>query len=134
MPKVLLGFDFGMYKIGVAVGQIVTQSANPLPTLKAKDGIPVWEAIDMLIQIWKVEALVVGIPYNMDGSEQEMSFAAKKFANRLKDRYRLPVFKVDERLTTNEAKRALKMNESDLSELDSVAAKLILESWFREQH
>ena len=134
-PRVLLGFDFGMRKIGVAVGQIITQSASPLTIIKAKDGIPSWKAIETLIKTWKADALVVGIPYNMDGSEQEIGLAAKKFANRLESHFHLPVFLADERLTTNEAKRSLKAQRTHpptRHEIDSVAAKLILESWFRD--
>lgn len=133
--QVLLGFDFGMRNIGVAVGQAITQTATPLSNIKAKDGIPRWELIEALIKTWKADAMVVGIPYNTDGSEQETSFAARKFAARLKARYHLPVFLMDERLTTVEAKLALKERRGTGAaehEVDSVAAKLILESWFRE--
>lgn len=134
-PSVLLGFDFGMRKIGVAVGQAITKSASPLTIIKAKDGIPSWTLVESLIKTWEADALVVGIPYNMDGSEQEISFAARKFAARLEVRYRLPVFLMDERLTTVEAKREWKARRGSHlieQEVDSVAAKLILESWFRE--
>lgn len=134
-PQVLLGFDFGMRKIGISVGQTITKSASPLTILKAKDGIPSWKLIETLIKTWEADALVVGIPYNMDGSEQEIGFAAKKFAARLKDHYHLPVFLVDERLTTVEAKQELKERRGlrlAEREVDSIAAKLILESWFRE--
>jgi len=135
-PQVLLGFDFGMKKIGVAVGQLVTMSATPLALLKAKDGIPSWEQIKELIKTWGAEALVVGIPYNMDGSEQEVTFAAKKFAARLKNHYHLPVFLVDERLTSVQARQDLNDNpnlQHTDANVDSVAAKLILESWLRDQ-
>jgi len=133
-PQVLLGFDFGMRKIGIAVGQAITQTATPLSNIQAKDGIPNWELIEALITTWKAEALVVGIPYNTDGSEQEISFAARKFAARLKARYHLPVFLTDERLTTIEAKIVLKgrrVTGVEEHDVDCVAAKLILESWFR---
>ncbi len=124
-----------MRKIGVAVGQAITESATPLTIIKAKDGIPSWEEIDILIKEWGADALVVGIPYNMDGSEQEIGFAAKKFAVRLKNHYHLPVFLVDERLTTVQARYELKDKRNFKQaqrNVDSVAAKLILESWFRD--
>ena len=133
-PQVLLGFDFGMRKIGIAVGQVITKTATPLTMIKAKDGIPSWEAIGDLIKTWQDDALVVGIPYNMDGSEQEIGFAAKRFAGRLKNHYHLPVHRVDERLTTVMAKLELQDKHGHRSaqrEVDSVAASLILESWFR---
>ncbi len=123
----LLGFDFGMKRIGVAVGQTITASANPLPTLKAQDGIPNWDAIETLIKTWHADGIIVGIPLNMDGTEQNTTRLATKFANRLHARFNLPVYKVDERLTTVEARQHTKTN------IDSYAAKLILESWLREQ-
>lgn len=129
--RVLLGFDFGMKRIGVAVGQTLTKTAQILPILAAKDGIPDWQSIETLIQTWRPAAFVVGIPYNMDGSEQNTTFAARKLANRLKQKFKLPVHTVDERLTTVEAKALLKKKMSH--EMDSYAAKLILESWLREQ-
>jgi len=130
-PQTLLAFDFGMKKIGVAVGQTVTKSATPLNKLPAKDGIPDWGSIKDLINEWKAKALVVGVPYNMDGSEQEITHAAKKFGNRLQERFQLPIYFVDERLTTVEAKSDLR-HPSSL--VDSYAAKLILETCFREQY
>lgn len=131
--KNVLGFDFGMKRIGVAIGQTITQTANPVDIIKAKDGIPAWSDIDKLIQDWSIDAIVIGIPYNMDGTEQDTTHAARKFAHRLEDRYRVPMFCVDERLTTVEAKRTLRQSKPLKSrQLDSYAAKLILESWLTE--
>ena len=141
MPKppshhVMLGFDFGMKRIGVAVGQLITHTATPTAVLKAKDGVPNWDHIQELINTWQADGLVVGIPLNMDGREQPMTQNARKFANKLAGRFHLPVYTVDERLTTVEAKRenAARHQKGALPEqLDSVAAKLILEQWLREQ-
>ena len=142
MPKstidlTLLGFDFGMKRIGVAVGQTLTRTANPVMVLPATDGQPRWETIQSLIDTWHAEALVVGIPYNMDGSQQKTSFAAQRFANRLRERYQCPVYTVDERLTTVEAKRQWRLQNQQKTaklacELDSYAAKLILEQWLQQ--
>lgn len=133
----VLGFDFGMKHIGVAVGQTITRTANPLTSLKALNGIPNWEEIAQLIKTWGAKALVIGIPLNMDGTEQPISAAAKKFGNRLHERFRLPVHEVDERLTTIEAKHQLFEAEGyralDKKSVDSYSAKLILESWLRDQ-
>lgn len=132
--KTVLGFDFGMKRIGVAVGQTITHSANPLTTLSAIDGIPSWEEIENLISLWQADALIVGLPYQLDGSEQTLSFAAKKFGNRLKAKFNLPVFLVDERHTTMAAKSYLK--EAKIyapKEIDQYAAKFILESWLNSQ-
>ena len=71
--QTLLGFDYGRKRIGVAVGQCVTQSATALATVSARDGKPDWTAITRLLEEWKPDALVVGIPYHMDGSEQDMT-------------------------------------------------------------
>ena len=97
MTHILLGFDFGMKRIGVAVGQTVTKTARPLETLKAKQGVPHWEKILKLIKTWQPDALIVGIPLNMDGTPQPLTEAAEQFANELKKRFELPVYGIDER-------------------------------------
>ena len=139
MPKPVvtaLGFDFGMKRIGLAVGQTLTCSANPIAILDVHDGIPHWEKIKVLIRIWDARVLVVGIPYNMDGSKQLLTFTARKFASRLCSHFQLPVYTVDERLTTLEAKRQWherkgKKNVKFPKQVDSYAAKLILEQWLK---
>ncbi|HEY5717466.1 MAG TPA: Holliday junction resolvase RuvX, partial [Motiliproteus sp.] len=78
-----LAFDFGTTRIGVAVGQAITATASPLPWIKAKDGVPDWSQLERLVREWQPDALVVGLPLNMDGSLCEMSHRARKFANRL---------------------------------------------------
>lgn len=132
---VALGFDFGMKRIGVAVGQIVTRSANAVVILKAKDGVPDWERIKMLIETWQTNVVVVGVPYNMDGSEQPLTFAARKFARKLQSRFGCPAYTVDERLTTVEIQRQWyeqRTTKKQPQYLDNYAAKLILEQWLRE--
>jgi len=139
MPKnlVFLAFDFGLRRIGVAVGQTITQSATPLPALLAQKGEPDWEEISQLIIAWHPTALLVGLPYQMNGSEQALSFAARKFARDLTERCHLPVHLADERLTTREAKRQLAQSGAkykDLASADSYAAKLILEAWMNSEY
>jgi putative Holliday junction resolvase len=136
MPNLLtedfvLGFDFGMRRIGVAVGTRESQLAKPLAPLKAENGVPNWELVLMLITEWEAKALVVGCPLNMDGSEQNTTFAARRFANKLADKSRLPAYLVDERLTSVEARRDIK-EHSLAFDLDSYSAKLILEQWLRD--
>lgn len=137
-PSTLLGFDFGMKSIGVAVGQTVTKSAKPLTTLKAKKGEPNWKLLAQLIEEWHPDALVVGIPYNMDGSDQSITFAAKNFAHDLESKFDLPVYLVDERLTTVEARAKLFDKKGyraiQKSAVDALAAQLILESWMGQQN
>lgn len=134
----LLGFDFGAKRIGVAVGQSLTGSATALCVLPARDGIPLWPQIDQLIAEWQPAALVVGEPLNMDGSAGEMTLRARKFANRLRAHYRLPVHLVDERLSSFEArgqrledKRQSAPQRSNDPGIDALAARLIVESFLR---
>jgi putative Holliday junction resolvase len=132
-----LGFDFGMRRIGVAVGQTTTCTAQPLETLQVRDGIPQWEKITQLITEWQPNGLVVGVPVQMDGTTQDMTHAAKRFANRLKERYHLPVYETDERLTSVEAR--IRIHEVAgykglvKKPIDDRAAAIILEAWLREQ-
>lgn len=129
MPEhTVLGFDFGMKRIGVAVGQTVTQTANPLTILKAVDGVPDWTLVQKIIDEWQADLLVVGVPINMDGSTQEVTFAAKRFANKLHAKFKLPVHAVDERLTSIEAQQ----HAPKQKHIDAIAAKLIVEIWLRE--
>ena len=83
----VLGFDFGLKHIGVAVGQTVTGAARPLDSLKANRGEPEWAAITALIHHWQPKALIVGIPLSIDGHEQSITRAARKFAAELEQRY-----------------------------------------------
>lgn len=134
MPaRVLLGFDFGIKRIGVAVGQELTASARALETLTSPDGGPDWKGISRLIEAWQPDALVVGLPFNLDGSEHEVTRLARRFGNRLKGRYNLPVFTVDERLSSVEAERELSSRgRYDKAEVDREAARIILESWLTQ--
>ena len=139
MPVMLraMGFDYGTRQIGVAVGQTLTGSAEPLAELKARDGIPDWDQIARLIAEWKPDVLVVGLPLNMDGTGSDMSVRAQKFARRLEGRFHLPTHCVDERLSTFEAKQSLKDRGRMPSSfrdnpVDSLAAALLLETWLNE--
>lgn len=130
----VLGFDFGTTRIGLAIGQSLTASASPIDPVRARDGIPDWDQLDAVIAEWQPDALVVGIPLNMDGSISEMARRARKFANRIQDRYQRPCYLCDERLTTAEAKRihldAGGGTNFRLESVDGIAARLILEDWF----
>ena len=124
---IVMGFDFGSQKIGVAVGQLVTSTATPISIIKAKNGIPDWDEIRNLIEEWKPSLLVVGFPINMDGTESEMSRLSQKFARKLNGRFNLPFEMMDERLTSFEARQTTKAHGR---QIDDVAAKIILESFF----
>jgi len=131
MPDTLLGFDFGTHKIGVAVGQQLTGTATPLTVLGRVRNRPDWEGIARLIDEWQPRALVVGLPKGPDEEETTMTRAARKFARQLEGRFHLPVHLADERLTSREAwSRIGGIATRDVTRIDSMAAKLILETWF----
>lgn len=136
MGQTLLAFDFGTKSIGCAVGQSITGTAQALPAFKAKDGIPNWDAIEKCLKEWKPDLIVVGLPLNMDGTEQPLTLRAKKFAQRLSGRYGIPVELQDERLTTVDAKAEIfsrgGFRALSKSKVDGISACLILESWFEE--
>ena len=136
MPITVLVFDYGLNNIGVAYGQSITGDGRELPPLSAKDGIPNWEQIQQLIDEWKPTKLVVGLPLNMDDSESELSTRARKFGRRLKGRFNIDVDLMDERLSSFDAKQEAKerghKGNYHKKPIDSIAARLILESWFRE--
>lgn len=129
----VIAFDFGMKSIGVAIGQSITGTASPLQAIKAQDGIPNWEILQVLISQWQPNALLVGLPLNMDGSEQAITASVRRFVGRLKHKYNLPVFLHDERLSTVDAKAKLfelgGYKKLSKEKIDSVSACLIYESW-----
>lgn len=130
----IIAFDFGTRSIGAAIGQDVTRTAQPLKAFKAKEGSPNWQEIERLLKEWHPNYLVVGLPLNMDGSEQPLTLQAKKFANRLHGRFGYQVHLQDERLTTTEA-RANIFHSGGYQALtkghvDAASAVIILESWF----
>lgn len=131
--KTVLGFDFGSKYIGVAIGYVVPVSALPLTSLVMQKGEPPWNEITVLLKTWSPDALIVGVPLNMDGSEQAITQSARFFLENLKQRFHLPVFAVDERLTTVEARARLfaagGYKALNKKAIDSVSAQLIVETW-----
>lgn len=132
--RTVMGFDFGTKSIGIAVGQEITGTANSVGAVKARDGIPNWDDIAGHIDDWKPDLLVVGLPLNMDGTNQQVTFQAKKFANRLHNNFKLQVETQDERLTTTDAKARLfeqgGYRNLGKSNVDGMSAVIILESFF----
>lgn len=131
--KVLLAFDYGTKNIGVASAQTITNTANSLPGLKAKDGIPDWNQIEKLLQEFKPDLVLVGLPLNMDGTESELSTRAKKFANRIHGRFGVKVEMIDERLSSFAAKSEViaqgGSRDYKHNPVDSIAARILLEDW-----
>ncbi len=133
---VALGFDFGLRRIGVAVGSRATGSASPTASVACRDGRPDWPAIDRIVEEWRPAILVVGLPYNMDGSESEMTRRARRFGRRLEARFRISVTFVDERLSSREARERLRDRRRRgerprirKHEVDELAAAIVLENW-----
>jgi putative Holliday junction resolvase len=137
-PTSLLGFDFGTKSIGVATGQMITATAQPLAAIKANDGIPNWDTVEQVIKDWKPDVVVIGLPLNMDGSEQDITQRAKKFGNRLNGRFGVKIAFQDERLTTASAKEFIfergGYKALEKGKIDSVSAALILESWMENYY
>ena len=133
----VIAFDFGTKSIGVAVGQSITATANPLAAIQAKDGIPNWQHIESLLQEWQPKLCVVGLPLNMDGTEQPLTERARKFANRIHGRFGVAIAMQDERLTTTSAKEMLfsqgGYRNLAKDKIDSAAACLILQDFFTYQ-
>lgn len=123
----VIGFDFGLRRIGVAIGQTITQTASPEAIVASKDGKPDWEHITQLFENWQPVAIVVGLPMRLDGTEQPLTQPARKFGQRLNGRYQKPVFYIEEQLSSIEAEsRGLKK-----SHIDDHAAQILLENWLQ---
>lgn len=133
MPKLpeglVIGFDFGLKRIGVAIGQTITRTANPETIVKSRDGVPDWAHITQLFEHWKPVAIVVGLPMHLDGTEQPFTQSARKFGQRLHGRYQRPLFFIEEQLSSHEAEQRLKSRAQSNTQLDAHAAQIILENW-----
>ena len=133
----VLGFDYGRRRIGVAVGQKVTRSATPVTTVTATATGPDWPRLLALIAEWRPGGLVVGVPYNADGTPHDLTHEVLAFASALGERTGLPVHTVDERLSSVEAQATLREQRAagrkriGKGDLDAAAACVILNSWLR---
>jgi putative Holliday junction resolvase len=133
-----LGFDFGTQKIGVAIGQLTTKTANSLQTLRSSNQMPNWQAIEKLVKEWQPVGFVVGISRQHDGTDNPVTPKMLKFCRQLNGRFNLPVHQQDEMLSTFEAKQMLfddvHVNATKLWAVqDELAAQLILQSWLNQQ-
>lgn len=135
-----LAFDYGERRIGVAFANRITQTATALKTLPARDGQPAHDDVQTLINEWQPDTLVVGLPYNLDGSDSPMTVRATEFGTRLGAHHGLPIDWVDERLTSAEADTMLreqrrtgeKRRRIRSGDIDALAARLIAENWLRD--
>jgi putative pre-16S rRNA nuclease len=139
--QIVVAFDFGLRRIGVAAGNTVTRTASPLRTLAVSAGVPRWKEIEELLADLKPALAAVGLPYNVDGSESPTASAARGFAAELARRYRLRVVLVDERYSSREAEERLKAARSSgamrrrvaKTDVDAAAACVILDRWFSDE-
>jgi len=136
----LLAFDFGRRRIGVAVGQTLTRTANALAVVMVSKQ-PDWQSIAGIVKDWKPAALIVGLPLAADGKETDMSRDARVFGRQLDKRYNIPVLFEDERLTSFgaeerfvEARARGSMRRKDAALKDAMAAQIILENWLQSAH
>ena len=131
MPKALtiLSFDYGIRRVGVAVGNSITRSGQALKTIAAPNSDALFQEIESLLKEWQPDQLAVGRPVHPDGSSHEMTAKAVRFGNRLHGRFHLPVNWVDERYTSAVLEGDPKMHDN----LDAHSAVLILEQYFAEQ-
>ncbi len=120
--QIILAFDYGEKRIGVAVGNTITKTAEPLTIIQEKNQDERWKAIEQVIQEWQADLLVVGLPTHPDGTTHEMTQKAKRFGNQLHGRFQKPVVWVDERYTSAAVERGN----------DALAAQLILQQYLQE--
>ncbi len=139
--RVILAFDFGHRRIGVACGDSITRSASPAGLVSVDAAGPRWDQIESLLRIWTPNLVVIGLPYNVDGSESALTGDARRFAAQFSERHALEVALVDERYSSMDAQARLKSaRESGLmrrrvskADVDAAAACVILERWFAEK-
>lgn len=141
-PQVILAFDYGTKRIGVASGDTLTRTARALTTIERSSGVLPWPAIDKIFREYQPSQLVVGLPWNMDGTPTLLTDTSRAFAAELKARYDRPVALVDERLSSREAEAqlrdarasGLKKRRNTHADVDMIAARILLEQWLENPH
>jgi len=140
-PLIVLAFDYGTHRIGVASGNTITRMPQALCTLECKQRQVPWKDIERLLRDYTPGQLVVGLPYNTDGTATALTPTVQAFADELAMRSKLPVAQIDERHSSQEAERelaharrsGLKTKRVTHADVDMVAAKVVLERWFSQQ-
>lgn len=135
--QTFLGFDYGSQFIGIAVGSRFSGLAEGIATVAMHASGPEWIQIDKYINEWQPDALVVGLPLNMDGTDTSTTEPARQFGEVLRDRYNLPIYMIDERLSTKAARHNLEAmgtapRRGDKAMLDKMAAQTILQSFLND--
>ena len=135
--ETVLAIDYGLRNIGVAVGNTLSRTAQPLAIINARDGVPDWDVLAKVIEEWQPHRVVVGHPLNMDGTESDINQRVMKFARQVEGRYQRIVTLVDERLSSREAKAVALASGHDgdfaAKPIDDEAAAIILSTWLNEQ-
>ena len=139
-PRLLIGFDYGRRRIGAARGDTLTASAAALPLIANGSTGPDWAQIGKLLEQWRPALIVVGLPYNTDGTDSEITAEARRFAQGLSSRFALPVELVDERYSSLDAQARLAAARASgarrrrvaKADIDAAAACVILERWFSQ--
>jgi putative holliday junction resolvase len=139
-PRVVIAFDYGERRIGVACGDTISRTASPVGCVQVQSSGP-WQQIETLLKVWAPNLAVVGLPYNADGSESALTGAARRFAAQIKERFSLEVRMVDERYSSMDAQALLKEARAtgvrrrrvSKGDIDAAAAGVILERWFTEE-
>ena len=133
----VIGFDYGKKRTGIASGQTITNTATPLITLNQIEGNPDWQGIQQQIEDWQPDALILGVPYQLDGTASTMTKAALHFGDCLRKRFDLPLYEINEALSSYEAedtlKKSKKITQHNKGEVDKMAAAVIVQSWL-DQH
>ena len=136
---VVIAFDFGLKRTGVAVGNTITGSATPECTLTSKNNQPDWDSISTLFKEWQPTQVVVGMPTELDGSENPLNKKIQRFCNQIEGRYNIKVDQENEQFTSIEAARRLKQlrqsgrkKKINKDEVDKIAASIILENWIKK--
>ena len=135
-PRIVMAFDFGIKHIGIAIGQEITKTASTFYSIKALEGQPDWNELDDIDHEWKPDLIVVGDPYNMDGSRSKLQDMSDRFSDALYKRYQIQLEKTDERLSSREANERLQnldIGTKSSSNKHSISAQVILEDWFRSK-
>lgn len=139
-PQLILALDFGVKKMGMALGNTLTQDARPFDILAMNNGQPDWDNLLGIIESWRINTVLVGLPLNMDGTDSMLSKRAFKFARRLSHRLgerqsSVRVYLCDERLTSRQARELAWERgwiKSDKDPIDDVSACILVDSYFYE--
>ena len=129
--EIIIGFDYGPKKIGVAVGNLLTKIATPLFNLNQTKQTSIYDQIDKIVDEWKPFMFIIGLPELKDGNDHPLKYLIEKFKEKLEVRYKKPVILINERLSSHEAYKIRELYDKN-KPLDAIAASLIIKTWILE--